>query len=562
MDVAIFKDILLIFAVSLVLVLLTNRLHLPSLVGFILSGALLGPYGLKWITNYDHILILSEVGVIFLLFSVGLEFSLERLKKTTLSLLLGGTTQVLSTAALGFLFCHMIGFTIPQSLLFGCIFSLSSTAAVLRAIEGKGRLDTPIGRIGTSILLYQDLIIIPMLLLLPFTFGAHLSHGVLDETGPIFLKSVTGLFVLWIFQRYVLQRLFLWVGRTKSQELSIIFVLMLGLGIAWMFHRLGFSYILGAFIAGLLISTTPYVTHTQTQIAPFHYAFSSLFFASLGMMIDFSFVVQFPLIFLLFFFGILLLKTITGTISVLILRYPITIALPVGILTSQIGELSYLLALIGQKQGVIGDNLFHFIITIAGTTLLVTPFLAKWAFQTAQQISHWKDFKDNIGQDIKLPLKNHAIVCGFGPLGQALCGIMDRKKIDYLIVELNPKTIADLIHRNIPAVFGDGASPEILFHCNIESAKVLAIVIPDYLDSLKIIEHAKKLNPDIFIITRSKYRDLVDNLYEAGADVVISEELEGGIEIGRALLHFLKVPDLEIRELMEEIRAFGSADFF
>jgi monovalent cation:H+ antiporter-2, CPA2 family len=562
MEELIVKDVLLIFAVSLVLVLITHRFKIPSLVGFIVTGTLLGPYGLKLVTDYDHILILAEVGVVFLLFAVGLEFSVERLKKTTLTLFFGGTLQVLLTFIITFVVSYLLKFSLQQSVLFGCIISLSSTAAVLRAIEGKGRMDSPIGRIGTSILLYQDLIVIPMLLFLPFVFDLSATKTASNPLGMIAVKILIGGAALWLFQKFILQRLFIWVGKTKSQELSVILVLMLGLGIAWISHHIGFSYVLGAFIAGLLISTTPYATHSLLQISSFHYAFTALFFASLGMMIDLSYLVQHPIICLSFFVGILSIKTLTGSLSVLACRFPTSIALPVGLLTSQIGELSYLLALLGKKHHVIGESLFHFVVTITGLTLLLTPFLASWAFRSARNVSHWRGVKGKGGRDMKVQLKDHAIVCGFGPLGQALCSIMDRRNMDYLIVELNPKTIVDLTHRNIPTVYGDGASPEILYHCNIEEAKCLAIVVPDHFDILKIIEHAKKLNPKVFIITRTRFRRYITQLYEAGADVVISEELEGGIEMGRALLNHLELPEDDVQHLINEIRAFGSSDFF
>ncbi len=566
---AIFQDILIIFVLAIPVVMLIHLLRLPSIIGFLTTGAIIGPYGIGLIHDGAQIDVLAELGVTLLLFVVGLEFSFTSLQKLKSQSLLGGFLQVAGTFIIGVLIGKALGWNHYRVLYFGCVLALSSTALVINSLYHNKMLDSLSGQLSTAILIFQDLVFFPMIILLPMLAVEQSAPTemmtLLKDAG----QSLILIIIVTIFGRLLAKRILYQIFRARSRELLVITIMAVALGMAWLTYRLGFSPALGAFLGGLMLGGTEFKYQALSEISPFRYCFNSIFFVSIGMLFNFNFVLSYWELVLIFALLIPILKASVATLAAILIRVPIRLALVVGICLAQIGEFSFLLAYSGQKVGVITPFFYQLIVVSAVISMVMTPFLVKHAPMIADRLIRLPGFRylaankqEEAAQAKSEHLRDHIIICGFGPLGQTFGKILNEHQLPYIVLELNPHTISRIKQSNTQVFFGDGASEEILYHCGIEHARLLAITVPDFLNNAAIIQQARKLNPNIHIITRSKYRNEVDKLYAAGADVVISEELEGGIEMGRYALQEVGLNNEEIDHFIDKLREFGSADFF
>lgn len=565
----ILQDILIIFLAAIPFIVLLHYLRLPPLIGFILTGALIGPSGLGLIEDPKRIEILAEIGVTLLLFSIGLEFSLASFAKLKHYVLKGGILQILGCIAAGMLIGRLLGWPTYQGLYFGCVMALSSTAVVLSSLVSHRYHESIQGKISTGILILQDLAVIPMIVFLP-TFGGEVSGATAGISLAWNLGRVLLLFGLTaLFSRYLSARILKAVSRTMSRELFLITVICFALGMAWTTNQMGLSFALGAFLGGLMIGSTDYRTEAVSEIVPFRYCFNSLFFVSIGMLINFPFVRLHLTTVLLLILLVPLLKVVITTGALVLSRAPLRVSLNVGISLGQIGEFSFLLASLGKAARAIDGVVYQHIIAVASVTMLATPLFIRWSIPLAEAIARLPGLRRLAGSKTETMLETeaasyegHVIICGFGPLGEAFGHLLEQYRIPHLVLELNPETVERTREKKINVFFGDGTSEEILYKCGIERAKMLAITIPDFFNNVSSIKQARRLNPQIKIIARARIRQEVEALYDAGADIVVSEELEGGIEMGRYALKELEVPADEVDAYVRKIREFGSADFF
>jgi len=564
----ILRDVLIIFLVAIPIVLIAHRLNLPSIVGFLITGVVIGPEGLGFVNDAARIDILAEIGIALLLFHVGLEFSAGNLRGLKRVVLGSGTMQVAATIAAGVALGFFLGWPFSRGIFFGCAAALSSTAIALAFMSYKRWLDSPAGRISTGILVLQDLAVVPMIVLMPFIGTGAITPDVhLKFLLPI-LKIVAVFAILWFVFRFVLGYLLHQVAHVGSKELFIIVIIGMALGAGWFTQRLGLSFALGAFLAGLMVSATPFRFHALSEMGPFRACVSGLFFVSIGMLISPNFIGQNMAQIAALVAFIIVAKTIIATGSVLIMGYPLGVAVTVGMLLGQMGEFSFLLTRVGYHEGIIGGDLYQLLIATAGVTIVFAPVMMELSAFIGPALGRLSPRTLRRGTKLfEVPpdaqeMKDHAIICGFGPLGKTIGHLLKKTETCYVVLELNPETAKRLKQAKCPVYIGDGASAELLSHSGIERAKLLAIAVPDYLNSLAIIRQARRLNSQITIITRSKYRDHVDDFYDAGADIVVCEELEAGIEMGKYVLLELGIKEEDAHQFVSEVRAFGSADFF
>ncbi len=569
MGTLILKDILLIFVISIPVVWTLRRLKLPSILGFLVTGALIGPFGIGLIHEKEQVDLLAEMGVTLLLFSVGLEFSFEHFQKVKRVGIISGILQISLTILAGILIGYLIWASFYRGLFFGCIITLSSTAVVFATLSHFKFLDSLAGRLTTVILIMQDLALIPMLVLLPWlatvTPGGNVGLELLIQIAKAFLLIAS----VALVAKYLSEPLLRLISRSRSRELFVVTVMSIALGMAWLTNELGLSFALGAFLGGIMVGATEFQYQALSEIKPFQFAFNSLFFVSIGMLVNFKFIGENYLMVLLLILLIPSLKFLITSLSVFVSGLPLRLAFLVGISLGQIGEFSFLLAYMGRKAGAITPYLYQLIIAIAVVAMMITPALlikapkiADWLgslpfFRKLSLRHQYPDIKSRLAR-----LENHVVICGFGPLGETLGKILQAHDMPFMVLELNPDTIQRLRGMDRQAFFGDGASEDILYESGLERARLLAITVPDFMNAAAIIQQARKVNPEIQIITRAKFRNQVAKLYEAGADVVISEELEGGLEMGRYALGMLDVKPKEIEAVMKNLRDFGSADFF
>lgn len=558
-------DLVIIFMVAVPIVLAVHRLHIPPVVGFLVTGALIGPFGLNWINDVHEIELLAEIGIALLLFTVGMEFSVNSLSRIRNIAIWGGLLQIAAVIAITFLCIPLLNFDWYLSLFFGCVIALSSTAVVLHALQNWRWLDSPFGRVSTGILLVQDLSVIIMMLILPWLGQGHLDPNFSWQN---FMFKIGGLIVLfWFFARFVVNHLLENVAKTASKELFVTTIIGIAFGYSWLASSAGLSFAIGAFFAGISIGITPYNHHAVSEISPFRSTFGALFFVSMGMLFKVNFALEHWLLLLVLLLIIPFIKSMLTTGILLLLKFPFKSSFATGMILSHLGEFSFLLAQVGLDLQLVNEETYHLIIALTVLTLMITPIMIRIAPAVSEWLTELPGFPTWLlhyewETESHRPLQDHVIICGFGPLGETIGSLLNEIKVPFVVLELNPITAQRLQQQNCPVYIGDGANSNLLEICQIREAKAIAITAPDYTNSVAIIRRARSLNPEIKIITRARYRSQVEDLYAVGADVVISEELESGIEMGRYLLSYFGMTSQEVSENIDRIRAFGSADFF
>ncbi len=559
MELGFLKTLVIIFGVSASVIFLLHKLRIPSIVGFLTAGVLLGPHGSGLIRDIREVELLAEIGIILLLFTVGLEISLKNLKRIRSAVLGGGFSQVLltlfTTTAITYPFLQKWN----ASLFAGFLIALSSTAIVMKMLFDRGEIDSPHGRLSIGILIFQDLCVVPLMLLVPILSGARGSSLELLWT---LLKSAAIIFVVIFGARWMVPNILHQIVHTRSRELFVITIILVCLGTALFTSWLGLSLALGAFLAGLIISESEYAYQAISDILPFKDSFNGLFFISIGMLMNLTFLRENILLILIGVAIIILLKTFAGFFSVHLIGHPLRISLQTGIHLAQVGEFSFVLAMAGKSAGLISENHYQLFLSASVITMILTPFL----LQASPSISAWMSSKKLLDRldrmrkraekEIFLPGKaDHVIIIGFGLNGRNLAEVLRETSIPYVVLDLNNETVREMRKRGEPIFYGDGTRPEILHKLGLASARMLVVVISDPASTRRIVRLARIENPRIYIIVRTRYTAEVEDLLHLGANEVIPEEFETSIEIFAKVLHRYQVPRNLLFEQIERIRS-------
>ena len=554
------KSLVIILGMSAVVVFALHRLKIPSIVGFLLCGMLLGPYGLSFIKELETIQVFAEIGVILLLFTIGLEFSLSRFLKMRLEVFGIGGLYVLITVVMAGLISYQ-WLKVPGTAIFtGFLVALSSTAIVMKLLSERAELDTPQGRISVGILIFQDLCIVPFMLFIPVMSGG----GGIDELIFTFGKAIAIVAIVLLSSRWIVPKLLHQVVHTGSRELFVITILILCFGIAFITSEFGLSLALGAFLAGLMISESEYAHEATSAILPFRDSFNGLFFISVGMLMDISFFINNILPVLSLVSGIILLKSTAGLLSMFLLKRPLRTSIHSSINLAQVGEFSFVLAVAGLAAGVISSEFYQWFLSASVLTMLLSPFLMRLAPVMSDRLSSLKLLKKlermkelSVTEDFPEKRSGHVIIVGFGLNGRNLARVLKEAGIPYVVLELNTDTIRDMRRRGEPIYYGDGTKSDVLHRLGIEAARILVVVISDPASCRNIVQVARKQNPGLFIIARTRYTAEVDDLFKLGADDVIPEEFETSIEIFSRVLNQYQTPGNVISDFIDMIRKDG-----
>jgi CPA2 family monovalent cation:H+ antiporter-2 len=559
-QILVLRDLAVIFAGSLVVILVFHRLKLPALPGFIVAGILLGPNALALVSDAHRVESLAEVGVILLLFTIGIEFSLSRLKEMGRQVVGGGLAQmaftVLATLAVGAAFLP----SWQVALFLGLLIALSSTAIVLKGLTDKGEIDAPHGRLATGVLIFQDLCVVPIMLLLPFLAGKAEGGalGLLIALGKAALV-VVGVVVA---ARTLVPRALSEILKTRSRELFLIAVILIGTLTALGTAAAGASLALGAFLAGLVISESDYAHQALAELMPFRDIFISLFFVAVGMLVQIDTVRAHPVLTLGAVAVIMSGKALSAAVGPALMGYSGRVALLAGVAVSQIGEFSFVLAKEGRTAGLLGDGLYQQFLAVAVVTMLVTPFLLQGGPGLLDRLERLvpldrllPGFRPKGFAPVEDPISDHVIIAGYGLNGRNLAAALRSIHAPYLIVELNAQTVRNARAQGEPAFYGDATREEILHALAADRARLLVIAISDPAATRRMVRVARSLNPKLFIIARTRYVVELAELSRLGANVVIPEEFETSIEIFARVLAHYNVPREEIDRLVGEIRA-------
>ena len=558
--VIVLKDLATIFAVSLVVILAFHRLKLPALPGFIVAGVLLGPNALGLVSDVHRVEGLAEVGVILLLFTIGIEFSLNRLSEMGRQVLVGGGLQVGLTVVVAGAVAAALGLAWQVALFLGCLIALSSTALVLKGLTDNGEIDAPHGRLATGVLIFQDLCVVPIMLALPFLAGR--ASGGPAQLALALGKAALIVVGVTILARTLVPRLLAEILKTRSRELFLIAIILLGTLTALGTAEAGASLALGAFLAGLVISESDYSHQALAELLPFRDVFISLFFVAVGMLVQFDFIREHPVLTVGGAAVVLVGKTLVAGAGPALLGYAGRVALLAGLVVSQIGEFSFVLAREGRGMALLSETLYQTFLAIAVVTMLVTPFLLQSGPTLVQGLERL------VALDRLLPglrpsgiavaeqqLTDHVIVAGYGLNGRNLSAALRAIEAPYCIVELNAQTVRQARSRGEPAFYGDATREEILRALGLERARMLVAAISDPAATRRMVRVARGLSPAVHIIARTRYVVEVPELLRLGANDVIPEEFETSIEIFARVLAYYGVARAEIDRLVDQIRA-------
>jgi CPA2 family monovalent cation:H+ antiporter-2 len=559
-QVLILRDLAVIFAGSLLVILVFHRLKLPALPGFIVAGMILGPNALALVTDPHNVESLAEVGVILLLFTIGIEFSLSRLREMGRQIMAGGTAQfaftVLATLAVGMAF-------LPSwrvALFLGFLIALSSTAIVLKVLTDKGEIDAPHGRLATGVLIFQDLCVVPIMLVLPFLAGKAEGGAV----GLLLALGKAALVVVGVVvaARTIVPRALAAILKTRSRELFLIAVILIGTLTALGTAAAGASLALGAFLAGLIISESDYAHQALAELMPFRDIFISLFFVAVGMLVQFSTVTDHPVIILGAVAVIMGGKTLSAAVGPALMGYSGRVALLAGVAVSQIGEFSFVLAKEGREAGLLTTGIYQQFLAVAVVTMLVTPFLLQGGPAILDRLERLvpldkllPGFRPRGFAPVEDPISDHVVIAGYGLNGRNLAAALRGINAPYLIVELNAQTVRNARAEGEPAFYGDATRDEILKALAVDRARLLVIAISDPSATRRMVRVARDLNPRLHIIARTRYVVEIPELTRLGANIVIPEEFETSIEIFARVLAHYNVAREDIDRLVAEIRS-------
>lgn len=553
-ELPLFKELILIFLISLVIILIFHKVNIPTVVGLLTAGILIGPSALGIVQDKEMVATLTEIGLIPLLFLVGIEFPLTELKRLKNVVLLSGGFQIAVTSIVFGTIVFSMGIPPVESILFGFVAALSSTALMLKILTDRAEVTSPQGKVIIGILLAQDVFAILLMFLLPI-FGEMGSQGV----GFIRLITRFGLafsivFILFFLSKWLLPRSFHLIAGLKDREVFTMSVFIFILGIVWIANEVGISIALGAFLAGIIISEQEIFKHHVTaQILPFKDLLSSLFFISIGMLLDLAFIREHLPAVLILTMSVVILKSLTGIISTLILRYPIRIAIMAGLGLSQLGEFSFLLANAGLVLGLISKDYFQMIIAVTIFTLFITPFLVRVSSPLGYAFSRL----ESPGSEKIPPLKHHTVIMGYGLNGRNLARVLRSVGIDHIIVDLNPGSVKEGKKKGDNIIFGDATQREVLKRVGIERARICVIAISDRIAAERALTMVKHLNPGLKVVVRTRYVADIEKLFTLGADQVIPEEFETSVEIFIRTLKEYRVPGNIIASQVAFIREEG-----
>ena len=554
------EDLAVLLLVSLPINLLFHKIKLPSVMGYLIAGILIGPYGLQLIEDIEAVKHLAEIGVILLLFVIGLEFSLTRFIKNLASVLgVGGFQLVLTAGTIGWIF-HLYGFAQNHSIAFGLIIALSSTAIVLKMITDRAEIDTLHGKLCIGTLLFQDLCVVPIMLLMPL----------LAQTGDIsstdllvaMLESITAVVVIFFLSKLIVPRMLTWIARNGNKEhltLSVIFIMLIT---GWASQKMGLTLAMGALIAGMIISDSEYNHQVIIDILPLRDYFSSIFFISVGMLLQVEIFYESVLVCLQLTVAAVLIKMFMAFSSCLLVRAPLRISLIVGLRLAQIGEFSLILAAIGLEKELFSNDQYQLLLVVSILSMLIAPLLIQVSSKFSIWIfSRWKADEGVKKEVEEESLSEHVIIAGYGLGGRTLTKVLQEAEISFIILELSGEKVKRALTEGMTTHYGDCTQEETLLRAGVKQARMIVYAINDQVCSERAIRLTRKLNSNIKIMVRTRLASQVEELKAAGADVVIPEEFETSIEIFCRVLKEYRIPNNVIEQQVELIRMEGYSMF-
>lgn len=555
-EIPVLRDLVILVAVAIPVVILAQRLRVPTVVGFLLTGIAIGPNALGLVDRPDSVASLAEVGVVLLLFAIGLELSLSRIVRMGRWVLRGGGLQVGVTIGIIALIALVVGTPPRLAVFFGALFALSSTAIILKVYTDRAELDTPHGRIVVAILLFQDLCVVPLMLATPLLAGG--TADIIASLKTILL-SVVVVAALVIGGRLVVPRALRRVAELRNREIFTLSVVFIGLGAAYATSAFGMSLALGAFLAGLIISESDYGLQALSDVLPFRDTFSGIFFISVGMLLDLGYVARHVAMVASIAAVVMLVKAVIVVGVVRMLRRSSSVGVQSGLGLAQVGEFSFVLAGSGAALGLLDTEQYQIFLDASVLTMLAAPFVVGGADRVAEWAARVSRQPSVVIPTQEMPavqaLRDHVIIVGYGLNGRNLARALAGAGIPYVVLEQNGQIVRRARLAREPVFFGDGTRAEVLEKVGIEHARVLVYAIAAPAEERRGVAVARHHNARVRIVVRSRYVSEIEELRRLGADEVVPEELETSIEIFARVLRRYGVEVNHIRRLVDDVRS-------
>lgn len=558
------NEMVALFVVSVAIAYLCYRLRLVPIVGFLIAGVVIGPNALGLVYDQELVDILAEVGVILLLFTIGVEFSLDRLAVIGRAIFLAGGLQVGITIGVVAGALLLFGVSWQSGVYTGCLVALSSTAIVLGLLSERNESDTSYGRISLAILIFQDLAIVAMVLLVPMLAGLG---GTAVDLLVVLGKALLLIAAVVVLARRIVPWILEKIVRTRRNELFLLTVVAICFGTAAASSLAGVSLALGAFLAGLVVSESRYAEHALSEVLPLRTVFNAVFFVSVGMLLDVGFVVQNPILVLGATGIVIVVKILTTTGSVMAIGLPVGTAAVSGLALAQIGEFSFVLERAGRAAGLspagMGDAGAQTFIAVTVLLMVFTPLFMQVAPRFGEALARTRlgrigERRADHSEGHAPTLEDHVIVVGYGPGGQRLVQVLRDTGIPFVVVEMNPRAIEQLDQEGVPAIFGDAGRPHILEKAGAMHAKLCVVVTHDTQSTPRVVQIARHLNPTIQLIVRTRFLRDIDSLQDLGADIVVPEEMETTVRI---FAHVLGAYMISPEEIDQHIRTLRAQDY-
>jgi CPA2 family monovalent cation:H+ antiporter-2 len=560
MHLPLLGDIVILLGISVVVVFALQRLKIPSILGLLLTGVMIGPYALSLVSAVHEVEIIAEIGVILLLFVIGMELSIKQLIAMKRTVFVGGLIQVGLTVCIAGASYYFMGNAWNEALFVGFLFSLSSTAIVLGLLQSRNEIATPQGKNALGILIFQDIIVVPMMLITPIIAGQ--TDDAFMAVGSLLLKTALVLGITFLSARYIVPKFMHEVAKTNSKELFLLTTISICFAVAFLTSEAGLSLALGAFLAGLVISESDYSHQATSIILPFKELFTSIFFISVGMLLDLRFFIEHIGVILILLVVVFVVKALVASIAVAVLKYPPRTVLLTGLSLFQVGEFAFILSKVGIEFGLLTDVTNQYFLSVSIISMLLTPFVIQYAEPIVTTVltkfskkEKAASIEKNDEPKVEGKLKNHLVIIGYGINGSNLAKAAQFSNIPYVVVEMNAETVARERKKGVPIHYGDATQFHILDSLNLFEAKAVVIAISDAQATKRMIANIRDICKSVYVLVRTRFVSEINELLALGANDVIPEEFETSIELFSRVLQNFFVPLSDIDTFIDTVRA-------
>jgi len=559
------QDLLILLLFAIINVIIFRKMKIPNIIAYLFTGFIIGPSLLDILRSYHDIQLIAEFGIVFLMFSLGLEFSINKLIGMRRAVFGIGALQVTVSFFLFYAINLALGMTWEQAFTISCVLTMSSTAIIIKVLTDRQQLHSTTGRLAVAILLFQDLAIVPFLIVIPIIAMPFTDASLLSSLTFSFLKGAFAIIVLLSVGRWILPKFFDEIATLRFDEIFTLSTLFIVLLAAAFTHILGLSMALGAFLAGMMLAESRYKHQLSSDIAPFKDILMAMFFITIGTLLNINVLSGNIVLLLSLVLGVIIAKALTITIAALMMKEKLNVSLPVGIALSQMGEFGFILLALAAKYTILDDEIISLLIATGVISMSLTPLLIKYSNKITRRVLHHSEKNLHIQKILPGQFYDHTIICGYGRVGQITSRFLKAESLPFIVLERDPLRVEEARKGGEKVEFGDASHRDILLIVGIENAKLVIITFDNLQRSLAMIAQIKAINSNLKILVRTKNDHGLSQLKEAGATEVIPEMFEGSLMIVAHMLYLSGIPRpkvLERLELERKIKYKHLQDFY